>query len=128
MLNPDSYKQLAGRVFVSADLANAQREQLLACFPDNIFVEAMPNGYCSRWCCKHLPWFKVTTEAGVFVIGWRKRVIHLEWTGVPNSKLAEELFPNEDVTKGERYIHAWSYDQAEGYIATIIANKEEAKI
>lgn len=100
--------------------AASQREELLSLFPEPIFVEEIPNGYCSQWCCKHLPWFSVTTRVGRFQIGWRKRVIHLEWTETRGTKTAKELFPDEDVTKEGRTIHAWGYEPAARYIARIL--------
>src|SRR4051812_29128560 len=39
--------------------AKAEREALLSCFQAPIYVENIPNGYCNRWCCAHLPWFVV---------------------------------------------------------------------
>jgi hypothetical protein len=98
-----------------------QRVSLLALFPGKIFVEEIPNGYCRQSCCRHLPWFVVTTEIGRFKIGWRKRVIHLEWTETLVKATADDLFPAEDVTKHDRVIHAWGYDKARSYIQTIVA-------
>ena len=100
--------------------AKADRQQILSLFSGAIFVEEMPNGYCSSWCCRHLPWFIVTTTVGRFKIGWRKRVIHLEWTDTVGTKKAEELFSAENVTKGDKYIHAYSYEDASRYIAAIV--------
>ncbi len=100
----------------------AERAELVALFPAGSYVEEIPNGYCSDWCHKHLPWFKVTTPVGRFTIGWRKRVIHLEWTETQGTKTAANLFAADDVTKGERYIHAWGLDKARAYIAAVIAS------
>lgn len=100
--------------------AKQERIDLLALFPETIFVEEIPNGYCSDWCCKHLPWFIVTTKAGRIKIGWRKRVILIEWEEIANAKTAEELFPSEDVTKSGKMIHAWSYEKAKEYIQTVL--------
>lgn len=102
-----------------------QRKELLSVFPDKIFVEEIPNGYCSDWCCRHLPWFKVTTEVGRFEIGWRKRVIHINWTETVGTKTAEELFPEEGTTKEGKMIHAWSLEKAGEYISTIMTTKGE---
>lgn len=64
------------------EMANAaeERRQLLALFHEPIFVEELPNGYCGRYCCAHRPWFKVTTSVGRIIIGWRKRVISIDWS------------------------------------------------
>ena len=100
-----------------------ERKAILDLFSGLIYAKEIPNGYCSDYCCKHLPWFIVTTNIGDFKIGWRKSVMHIEWTDTTVKKTAEELFPNEDVTKSDRMIHAWGYDKAKQYIETIYANK-----
>ena len=76
----------------------------------DIFVEEIPNGYCSSYCCKHLPWFIVTTNKGRIKIGWRKRVINIDWSDSIIEEDADTLFPNEDVTKFDKTIHAWGYE------------------
>lgn len=102
-----------------------QRRDILACFPNEpIFVEEVPNGYCSRYCCKHLPWFHVWTKVGLIKIGWRKRVISIDWATSIVTKRASELFPDEDVTKGDRDIHAYGYEKATAYLAAIIGAVE----
>lgn len=99
-----------------------ERDKLLECFGEdkNIYVEELPNGYCSSWCCVMRPWYKVTTRRGVITIGWRKRVINLSWEPTFCSASADEIFPNEDVTTFERTIHAWGYDKAREYIARLM--------
>jgi len=99
--------------------------KLLSCFPCMIYHEELPNGYCKDTCCKHLPWFRVTTHIGHFTIGWRKRVIHLEWTDTRNIIPSEELFSEEEVTKFDRVIHAWSLDQARNYVKKIITTTQQ---
>ncbi len=112
-------KALAYDPAIQAEAAK-EKADLLALFPSAIFVQPIPNGYCPKYCCKHLPWFNVVTEVGVIQLGWRKRVINIDWTGVPRSLKSEELFPAEEVTKGDKYIHAWGYEKAKEYILTII--------
>lgn len=102
----------------------------------------IPNEYWSTgpsWCL-------LTTHRGNIKIGWRKRVINLDWSDAvnktiqrtqPSSRLerhdhkrqieeklsAETLFPDEKVTKGEAYIHAWSIEDASKYlhkVATVL--------
>lgn len=101
---------------------DAERNELLGCFPmtdPGIFAEPIPNGYCSRWCCEMLPWYKVTTSKGIITIGWRKRVIEISWEERVNG-CAAALFPGEDTTKIGRTIHAWNYDRAKAYISRLL--------
>lgn len=100
--------------------ALAERVGLTNCFPERpIFVKPIPNGYCSRACCEHLPWFQMTTRLGVIKIGWRKRVISIDWSDSTVAREAKELFAGEDVTKDGRLIHAWGYDKAREYLRTL---------
>jgi hypothetical protein len=102
-----------------------EKLQLTMLFPEPIFCEEIPNGYCSDWCCRHLPWYNITTTIGHFTIGWRKRVISIDWSRTVNTKTAEELFPDEKVTKGDKYIHAWSVEDAKRYVDTILKEGEK---
>jgi hypothetical protein len=99
-----------------------QRAELVALFDNPDEVEEIPNGYCNQWCCRHLPWFVVTTPVGKIKLGWRKRVISIDWTSTLVEATAEELFPNEKVTKSLRLIHAWGIDDARRYIQTILTS------
>lgn len=101
------------------DAARREREQLLACFREPIFVEEVPNGYCTDYCCAHRPWFVVTTAIGRVTIGWRKRVIQIDWKGTRQGKTAETLFPNDTTTKTDYSIHAWGYEEALRYVTAI---------
>lgn len=94
-------------------------------FTSSIFVEEIPNGYCKKWCCTHLPWFIVTTKVGRFTIGWRKSVINIDWSETVGTKLSSELFKGEDVTKGRKYIHAWSIKDAKSYVKEIIESAKQ---
>lgn len=100
--------------------AEEERRSILSVFPEHIYVEEIPNGYCNQACCRHLPWFIVTTKVGHFEIGARKRVISIDWKKTKGTKSAEDLFPKEDVTKGEKSIHAWSIEDARRYVAAVI--------
>jgi hypothetical protein len=97
-------------------------QELKDCFPANIFVKEIPNGYCNRACCVHLPWLVVTTNRGPITIGWRKRVISIGWESSEVKKTANELFPDEDVTKLDHLIHAWSIADAKKYINVILGS------
>ena len=93
-----------------------ERKELLALFDGkDIFAEEIPNGYCSQPCCSQKPWYIVTTRWGRITLGWRKRVIEIKWDESVGP-IANELFPNEDVTKIDHLIHAWSLEKAQEYI------------
>jgi hypothetical protein len=104
-----------------AEQAKRNRDELLAGFgSDAIFVEEIPNGYCPDYCCAHLKWFIVTTKLGRIKIGWRKRVINIDWSETQGTKTSEELFPSENVTKETRLIHAYGGDKARDYVVAIL--------
>lgn len=102
-----------------AEMARVEKNSILSCFGPHVFyVDEIPNGYCNQACCSMKPWFIVTTSIGRFKIGWRKRVIHLEWTETQVQYKASDLF-TDDVTKEARMIHAYGYDKAKEYIDRI---------
>ncbi|MDO5556746.1 MAG: hypothetical protein Q4G05_00660 [Clostridia bacterium] len=99
--------------------------------------ELLPNGYCNEECCEHKPWFLFHTKDGDIRIGWRKRVISIEFQeGFKEFDLS--IFNNEDVTKlwvghsvnnntpkgtifnkGIFIIHAWSEEKAIEYLRKV---------
>ena len=101
-----------------------KNKELVNLFKCPIFVEEIPNGYCDDWCCRHLPWFTITTSIGRFKIGWRKRVINIDWSETVSTGNSSDLFKDEDVTKGHKSIHAWSMEKAKQYLAIIINSAE----
>jgi len=101
-----------------------ERQQLIGLFEPFsltglIFVEEIPNGYCSQPCCSQKPWFTVTTRKGRITLGWRKRVIEIRWNPSVAGP-ADVVFPGEDVTKIDHSIHAWGYDKAKLYIQRLL--------
>lgn len=122
----DRVKEAVMEVAIESDpqaqeRAKAERAELLGLFPEPVHVEEIPNGYCSLACCKHLPWFVVTTPKGRIKIGNRKRVIMIDWSESDLEKSAEDMFGGEAVTKGERYIHAWGLEKAQEYVSKLLA-------
>lgn len=101
------------------EIANAKYEidQLILLFGSPIFVEKIMNGYD---CCSSRPWLIVTTKIGRIKIGWRKRVIQIDWSDSINHVKSDVLFASEDVTKENCLIHAWSYQKAKEYLEKII--------
>ncbi len=110
------------------EIAQQTKKELLECFPDTpIFAETIPNEYgdsTSDPYYLHSPWLLVTTRIGRIKIGWRKRVISIDWSDSTLIKTANELFPNEDVTKDDQLIHAWGYGKAKEYLAKIIGQEK----
>lgn len=89
-----------------------------------LYVEEIPNEYCNQWCCTHLSWFIVTTKVGRIKIGWRKRVINIDWSNTIGTLSSINLFESENVTKGYKYIHAWSVEKAREYVRKIINSEK----
>lgn len=83
-----------------------------------VLVEPIPNGYwptTGAYADVRLgsPWAIVTSEIGRVQIGWRKRVVEIDWSNSLVREDAPTLFPLVTDTKGsngERYIHAWNDD------------------
>lgn len=81
----------------------------------NVEMVQTENQYCGCEACA--PWFWVQTPIGKILIGWRKRVINIDWSETGKSFL--RLFGNEEVTKDRDYIHAWGTDKAIEYLRRI---------
>lgn len=88
-----------------------------------IYVREIDNKYCGPKCCPHRVWLLVTTRAGVIEVGWRKRVIVIDWSASDVTKTAADLFADENVTKGDRMIHAYSYEKATEYLTKIAGSQ-----
>lgn len=71
------------------------------------------------------PWWLVKTSAGLIHIGWRKRVISIDWADTP----VRQVLSSDDVTKSESMIHAHGYASAVGYLGVwrTLAASQEAK-
>lgn len=94
-----------------------EREKILQLFATPIYVKEIPNEYSNSY---PTPWFLVTTHKGVIKIGWRKRVIQIDWTDSDIEEETKDLLPDEDVTKFEKTIHAWGYEKAQEYISKLL--------
>lgn len=77
----------------------------------------IPNEY--HRCEYDAPWFMVDTEIGTIKIGWRKRVINIEWSRVLSYDKFHTLFAGENVTLWGEGIHAWGYAKATEYLKAI---------
>lgn len=61
------------------------------------------------------PWWLVVTKAGPVEIGWRKRVISINWSATQ----IRDIFTTDDVTKDDTLVHAWSNAKALEYLTKI---------
>lgn len=91
-------------------------------------IKRLPNGYCgdgdgvdrSDRCeiCAASPWWEVDFKnVGPITIGWRKRVIEINWlsTGRKISGVTDD-----EVTKSETMVHAYGYSRALEYLTTAL--------
>lgn len=60
-------------------------------------------------------WWLVTTPYGNIEIGWRKRVLSIDWS---ETKL-RYIITQDQVTKEETMVHAWSYAKAVEYLTVL---------
>lgn len=83
------------------------KKELLGCFEmASVDVQQswdIKNGYGTG----DVDWLLVKTDFGLVSIGWRKRVIEIDWSDIG---FAFEI--DEDVTKGSHFCHAWGYPKA----------------
>ncbi len=97
-----------------------------------IYIEEVPNEYCPRPCC--LPWHVVTTPLGHFKVGWRKRVLVLDWSRLrpavqaaiivpaePKHGGSVSIFAGESTTQSQGDIHCWGYEKLDEYLKRIAA-------
>ncbi len=100
-----------------------ERNQLLNCFGSElIYVEDIPNEYSPF---NVNPWFIVSTRKGRIKIGWRKRVINIDWSESDIRHLGRDIFKGENVTGAHyyemtEYIHADGYEKATEYINKLL--------
>lgn len=92
--------------------------------PSYLNLEPLPNGYWRPEDPWAFPWFKVTPSLlpntpafGHLRMGWRKRVVHLEWDPLVLTRQPD--FAKEDVTKDESSIHAWGLRKLVEYLEEI---------
>ncbi len=101
--------------------AEKNKTEILSLFNQPIYVQEIKNQYWGdAYWARHLPWFKITTPKGIITVGWRKRVINIDWSESDIKIEAKELFPDEDVTKFDQTIHAWSLEKGREYINKLL--------
>lgn len=99
-------------------IGQEEEENLKACFPYLIHVKKVENPYFAGYTNKSR--LIVTTQKGPISVHLRKRVIEIDWSDSDVKASAFDMFPDEDVTKSNQLIHAWSYAKATEYIKKIL--------
>jgi len=90
-----------------------------------IYVKVVDNQYSSSSYYYSSPWIEVTTQKGVILLGWRKRVINIDWSMSDIDIDGTKIFTNEKTTVGEKYIHAWGYKKAVEYLSKLNSKEQE---
>ena len=61
------------------------------------------------------PWWLVRTTFGLMKIGWRKRVLNIDWSDTD----IRAIVTKDDVTKEPTMVHAWSELKAVEYLTRL---------
>lgn len=61
------------------------------------------------------PWWLVKTNFGLIKIGWRKRVLNIDWSDTEIRVIVTE----DDVTKDKTLVHAWTQLKAVEYLTEL---------
>ena len=81
---------------------------------------ATPNNYHYSY---NNYWYMANTEYGLIHIGWRKRVISIDWS---RTEYRGEI-TEDNTTKEPDLVHAWSYISAIEYLKTLHGKLEILK-
>lgn len=65
---------------------------------------------------KNSPWYLVKVKQGIIKIGWRKRVLSINWA---DTKISVHEITKDDVTKETTLVHAWTYPKALEYLINL---------
>ena len=93
-------------------------------------VWELVNQYWEVWCentgkeCPRGPWWLMQTPYGLIRIGWRKRVISIEWEA---SGVRGEV-TEDSVTKDDTCVHAWDDEKVVEYLKAWKALAESAEV
>jgi len=80
-------------------------------------MRAIPNEYHSELYSN--PWFIVESEWGAFRVGYRKRVISIDWSDTKLELDGKVIFKKEGVTTWATGVHAYGKDKAIEYLRTL---------
>jgi hypothetical protein len=74
------------------------------------------------------PWWLFQTKFGLIKIGWRKRVIVIDWSGTEFRFEGDRITTDVGITKTETMIHAWGEAKAVEYLTMFRAIAESAAL
>jgi len=57
-----------------------------------------------------LPWFMVETDKGRIQVGWRKRVMEIDWSRTQIDIQGKDV--DDSVTHGPSFVHCWTDEKA----------------
>ena len=85
-------------------------------FEDFVLIP-IPNEYCHdiKNCTICSSWFNVETKWGIIKIGWRKRVINIDWSHIGRVD-GKALFEDQETTVDKHMVHAWGYEKCIEYL------------
>jgi hypothetical protein len=113
----DAFFAAVGKAqFNHSPVYKAEAENLKKVFLQFFATAGIPSGYAREipneyWPETYVlerlksPWFMMNTELGGFKVGWRKNVIELDWSSTCIRGKARDIFPDENVTREDHYIH-----------------------
>lgn len=91
---------------------------------ETVGSEHLPNGYWPEVyeeVRRSSPWFLIFTDFGPVKIGWRKRVLSISWE---HTKV-RAIVTQDDVSKSNTDVHAWTYAKAVEYLTALREAAEE---
>lgn len=75
-----------------------------------------PDSEVSDQLRRDTPWWLVLTKSGPVVVGWRKRVISINWS---DTSVRAKMTGDDQTTSEPEYCHAWGYAKAVEYLQTL---------
>ncbi len=122
--NGDEVEHFLHAACASARSTRQHCEYFRVAFTDagfqSVVLTPRENGYTSRPGAP--PWFNVETELGNIVIGWRKRVVNIDYSAVVD----RELFPSSGDTHYPGLRHVWTTEALVEVLRAILESSESA--
>lgn len=94
------------------DNLKTYKQNIVALFDEPIYVQESKNMYNAD---SIYPWYTIVTKKGFITVGIRKWDIIIDWSESLITITGNEV-TDDNITKGDRYIHASGYEKAKEYI------------